>query len=103
MNTKKIEQYLLKLKKSFLNESIENKKMLDAYINLLEGNSSEKEIEKANIQLKQNFKSIGLGILVILPFSPISIPYILKKAREHDIDLIPEWYKALSKDKDRLE
>ena len=103
MNTKKIEQYLFKLKKSFLNESIENKKMLDAYINLLEGNSSEKEIEEANVQLKQNFKSLGLGILVILPFSPISIPYILKKAREHDIDLIPEWYKALSKDKDRLE
>ena len=103
MNTKKIEQYLLKLKKSFLDESIENKKMLDAYISLLEGNSSEKEIEEANIQLKQNFKSLGLGILVILPFSPISIPYILKKAREHDIDLIPEWYKALSKDKDRLE
>ena len=45
MNTKKIEQYLLKLKKSFLNESIENKKMLDAYINLLEGNSSEKELQ----------------------------------------------------------
>ena len=76
---------------------------LEFYINLLEGNSSEKEIEEANVQLKQNFKSLGLGILVILPFSPISIPYILKKAREHDIDLIPEWYKALSKDKDRLE
>jgi len=60
-------------------------------------------LRKANVQLKQNFKSLGLGILVILPFSPISIPYILKKAREHDIDLIPEWYKALSKDKDRLE
>ena len=76
---------------------------LEFYINLLEGNSSEKEIEEANVQLKQNFKSLGLGILVILPFSPISIPYILKKEREHDIDLIPEWYKALSKDKDRLE
>ena len=42
-------------------------------------------------------------MLVVLPFSPISIPYILKKAKEFDIDLIPDWYKALSKDKDRLE
>ena len=61
------------------------------------------DVENANKQLKQIFKSLGLGILVILPFSPISIPYVLKKAKEHDIDLIPEWYKALSKDKDRLE
>ena len=65
--------------------------------------ASDEDIENANKQLKQIFKSLGLGILVILPFSPISIPYVLKKAKEHDIDLIPEWYKALSKDKDRLE
>ena len=36
-------------------------------------------------------------------FSPISIPYVLKKAKEFDIELIPDWYKALSKDKDELE
>jgi hypothetical protein len=27
----------------------------------------------------------------------------LKKAKELEIDLIPEWYKTLSKDEDRLE
>jgi len=86
-----------------LEETEENKKMLDIYINYIEGNASNEDIENANKQLKQIFKSLGLGILVILPFSPISIPYVLKKAKEHDIDLIPEWYKALSKDKDRLE
>jgi hypothetical protein len=46
---------------------------------------------------------LGLGILVILPFSPISIPYILKKAKELEIELIPDWYKALRKDEDRIE
>ena len=45
---------------------------------------------------------MGLGILVILPFSPISIPYILKKAKELEIELIPDWYKALRKDEDRI-
>ena len=59
--------------------------------------------KKYNEQLKQIFKSLGLGVLVVLPFSPISIPYVLKKAKEFDIDLIPEWYKTLSKDEDRLE
>ena len=103
MDTNQIKQNLLKLKDSFLEETEENKKMLDIYINYIEGNASDEDIENANKQLKQIFKSLGLGILVILPVSPISIPYVLKKAKEHDIDLIPEWYKALSKDKDRLE
>ena len=103
MDTNQIKQNLLKLKDSFLEETEENKKMLDIYINYIEGNASDEDIENANKQLKQIFKSLGLGILVILPFSPISIPYVLKKAKEYDIDLIPEWYKALSKDEDRLE
>ena len=103
MDTNQIKQNLLKLKDSFLEETEENKKMLDIYINYIEGNASDEDIENANKQLKQIFKSLGLGILVILPFSPISIPYVLKKAKENDIDLIPEWYKALSKDKDRIE
>jgi len=103
MDTNQIKQNLLKLKDSFLEETEENKKMLDIYINYIEGNASDEDIENANKQLKQIFKSLGLGILVILPLSPISIPYVLKKAKEHDIDLIPEWYKALSKDEDRLE
>ena len=103
MNTKKIKQYLLKLKDSFLDETEENKKMLDTYISFIDGTASDSEIEEANNQLKQIFKSLGLGILVILPFSPISIPYVLKKAKELDIDLIPEWYKALSVEEDRLE
>ena len=69
----------------------------------LEGIATDEEVNEANYQLKQVLKSLGLGILVILPFSPISIPYILKKAKEFEIDLIPDWYKALSKDEDRIE
>ena len=103
MDTNQIKQNLLKLKDSFLEETEVNKKMLDIYINYIEGNASNEDIENANKQLKQIFKSLGRGILIILPLSPISIPYVLKKAKEHDIDLIPEWYKALSKDEDRLE
>ena len=103
MNTHILKQNLLKLKDLFLDETEENKKMLDTYISYAEGNASEKDMHEANAQLKEIFKSLGLGILVVLPFSPISIPYVLKKAKELEIDLIPEWYKTLSKDEDRLE
>ena len=95
MNTKKIQKYLLKLKDSFLEESEENKKMLDVYIKFIEGEASEDEIEYANNQLNEIFKSLGLGVLTILPFSPITIPYVMKKAQELGIDIIPNWYKKL--------
>ena len=103
MNTKKIQKFLFKLRDSFLEESEENRRMLDTYANYIDGTASDKEIDEANYQLKQVFRSVGLGILVALPFSPISIPYVLKKAKEYNIELIPDWYKALSKDKDELE
>ena len=95
MNTKKIQKYLLKLKDSFLEESEENKKMLDVYIKSIEGEASEDEIDYANNQLNQIFKSLGLGVLTILPFSPITIPFVIKKAQELGIDIIPNWYKKL--------
>lgn len=82
MNTEKIQKYLLKLKDSFLEESEENKKMLDVYIKYIEGQATEGEIEYANNQLNEIFKSLGLGVLTILPFSPITIPYVMKKAQE---------------------
>ena len=95
MNTNKIQKYLLKLKDSFLEESEENKKMLDVYIKYIEGQATEDEIEYANNQLNEIFKSLGLGVLTILPFSPITIPYVMKKAQELGIDIIPNWYKKL--------
>ena len=69
--------------------------MLDTYINFIDGKATASEIEEANYQLKQIFKSLGLGFLVLLPFSPISIPYVMKKAKEYEIDLIPDWYKEM--------
>ena len=95
MNTKKIQKFILKIKDSFLEESEENKKMLDIFVKQIEGTASEDEINYANNQLNEIFKSFGLGVLTILPFSPITIPYVIKKAQEMGIDIIPKWYKKL--------
>jgi len=95
MNPDKLHKYILKLKESFLEESEENRKMLDIYVKSIEGFASEDEIKYADNQLKQIFKNLGLGVLTILPFSPITISYVVKKAQEFGIDLIPNWYKKL--------
>ncbi|MDA8864677.1 hypothetical protein N9I24_00165 [Gammaproteobacteria bacterium] len=95
MNANKLLKYILKLKESFLEESEENRKMLDIYVKSIEGQASKEEIKYADNQLKQIFKNLGLGILTVLPFSPITIPYVVKKAQEYGIDIIPNWYKKL--------
>ena len=69
MNTKKIKQYILRIKDSFIEETDENRQMLDIYMKHIDGSASDNEVKKANHQLKQVFKSFGMGILVILPFS----------------------------------
>ena len=102
LNSKKLQLYLHRLQESFLEENEENKKMLDIYLRYVEGDATDEDIDYANNQLKQNLKSLGLGVLVVLPFSPITIPYILKKTQEFNIDIIPNWYKALSRDEDSL-
>ena len=101
--TKSFSRTLKKLQQSFLTENVQNKKMLDIYIKYAEGSASEEELDKANEQLKEILKSLGLGIFIILPFSPVTLPYIFSKAKELNIDLIPKWYKSLSNDNDRLE
>ena len=101
--TQRFYKTLSKLQESFLVENRENKKMLDIYIKYAEGSASEDELSEANLQLQQIFKNLGLGILLVLPFSPITLPYIFSKAKELNIDLIPNWYKSLSNDDDRLE
>ncbi|KRO33735.1 MAG: hypothetical protein ABR59_01200 [SAR86 cluster bacterium BACL1 MAG-120507-bin14] len=103
MFTKRFYKTLSKLQDSFLIENRENKKMLDVYIKMIEGTASDEEINLANSQLQQILKNLGLGILIILPFSPITLPFIFSKAKELNIDLIPNWYKALTNKDDRLE
>ena len=101
--TKRFYSILSKIQDSFLEENLENKKMLDVYLKYVEGSASKEELDNANEQLKEILKSLGLGILIILPFSPVTLPYIFSKAKELNIDLIPKWYKSLSNDNDRLE
>ena len=75
----KYRKYLLKLKDAFLEENVQNTKMLDLYLKYLEGEASEQDLEAANKQLTEILKSLGMGVLVVLPFSPVSIPYLVKK------------------------
>ena len=99
----KYQKYLLQLKDVFLEENQENTKMLDVYFKFIDGKATDDELNDAKKQLEELIKSLGMGFLVLLPFSPVTIPYLVKKAKEHKIDIIPRWYKSLRKHQDTLE
>lgn len=99
-----IKKNLEKIALSLSNETKANEDMFHAYFDYLE-TGDEEALDLANIQFKENLKSAGLGILLIIPFSPVTIPFFFRLAKKHDVDIIPNWYKKLdlNNDENKLE
>ena len=94
MEFKTINKYLENLVNALREENEANTEMLDNFYTYLE-TDDKKYLKLANNQLREILKGAGCGILLGLPFSPITIPYLLKRAQKLGIDIIPAWYKKL--------
>ena len=94
MSFKGVNSYLEKLIKALQEENEANREMLDNFFRYLE-TEDHIYLRLANKQLKEILKGAGLGILLILPFSPITIPYLFKRAKKLGIDIVPNWYQKL--------
>ena len=94
MEFKTINKHLENLVNALKEENEANTEMLDNFYTYLE-TEDKKHLKLANKQLREILKGAGFGILLILPFSPITIPYLFKRAQKLGIDIIPVWYKKL--------
>ena len=81
--------YLKKIKHALADETDQTKAMLATYQRYTQGLATEAELQEANEQFKDLMKSIGLGFMVILPFSPITIPAIVKLGKKYGVDVLP--------------
>ena len=99
-----IKKNLEKIALSLSNETKANENMLHAYFDYLE-TRNEDALDLANTQFRENLKSAGLGILLIIPFSPVTIPFFIRLAKKHQVDIITNWYKKLdlNNDENKLE
>ncbi|GIT33221.1 MAG: hypothetical protein Ct9H300mP3_07520 [Gammaproteobacteria bacterium] len=88
-----IRRALVLLKITLEQDSESTKEMLKTYYSYSQGNAKEEDLDKANKQLNLLLKELGFGFLTILPFAPITIPLLVKFARKHKIDIVPEWFK----------
>ena len=90
---RKIRKTLVLLKNTLEQESESTKEMLKTYYSYTQGKIKEEDLEQANKQLKELIRDLGFGFLTILPFAPITIPFLVKLARKYEIDIVPEWFK----------
>ena len=88
-----IRKALVLLKNLLEQESESTKEMLKTYYSYTQGKIKEEDLEQANKQLKELIRDLGFGFLTILPFAPITIPFLVKLARKYKIDIVPEWFK----------
>ena len=84
---------LLRVKDALGEENEETRKMLEIYYRFTQGKASDKEMESANDQFGSMLKTIGLGVLAVLPFSPLTIPFLVKIGKYLGIDILPNSFR----------
>ena len=77
------------IRSAFRTESQETAAMLKTYLEYTQGEVGTKEMKEANKQFRNLLKAIGLGALAVLPFSPITIPLIVKLGEKLGVDVLP--------------
>jgi len=80
---------LQSLKIALAQEKDETKEMLDTYKRFTTRRASRVELKEANKQLKDIMKGLGLGVFVVLPFAPLTIPLVVKLGKFVNIDVLP--------------
>lgn len=84
---------LLVLQKGMAQEREETRKMLITYHKYTRGEATEQEMLEANQQFRDVIKGLGLSVVVILPFSPITLPAIVKLGQRFGIEVLPSGFR----------
>lgn len=87
--TIKFKRQMLRVKLALSQEKAETKVMLSIYRKYTLRQASKEEMAVANQQFLDVLRSLGLGVFAVLPFSPITIPVMIKLARLVGVEILP--------------
>jgi hypothetical protein len=93
----KIKKIFLRIKEILAQETVETTEMFSIYSHYLQGKSSKEDMKKANKQLRDLLKGMGIGTFAMLPFAIITLPLLVKISKMLGIDILPKWFKDLPK------
>ena len=94
---------LLAVKQGLAQESRETKVMLVTYKRFTKGQASKLEIQEANEQFVDVIRGLGLGVLAVLPFSPITLPFVVKLGEKLGINVLPSAFMKDLQEEDVVE
>ena len=80
---------MVALKIALAQEKQETKEMLAIYKRYTQGQTNSAELKRANEQFVDILKGLGLGVFAVLPFSPVTIPLVVKLGRLVGVDVLP--------------
>ena len=86
---RRIRRDLLTIKQALAQEKEETREMLVIYRKFTQGDASKAELAIANEQLVDLAKGLGVGVFAVLPFAPLTIPFIIKLGQRMGIDVLP--------------
>ena len=81
---------LLMLKNALKQESLAVQGMVEVYYRFVAGNASKEEMDLANAEFRNFLKTLGLGALVVIPGSFITIPLIVKMSKTLGVNILPK-------------
>lgn len=64
--------------------------MLETYYRYIAGKSNKEEMDCANAEFRNFLKTLGLGAMLVIPGSFITIPLVVKVSKSFGIDLLPK-------------
>lgn len=91
--TESLRKSMLVLQSGLAQEKEETKQMLQVYRKFTQGEATKEELKEANEQFVDVLRSLGLSVVVILPFSPITLPAIVTLGHKLGIDILPSAFR----------
>lgn len=91
----RLKRDLLILKVALAQEKQETKEMLAIYRRYTLRQASKQELSEANQQFGDILKGLGLGVVAVLPFAPITLPLVVKLAKVVGVDILPSSFNNL--------
>jgi hypothetical protein len=77
--------------------------MLVTYKRFTKGQASKLEMQEAHRQFVDVIRGLGLGVLAVLPFSPITLPFIVKLGEKIGINVLPSAFMKELQEEDIIE
>ncbi|GLX78820.1 hypothetical protein tinsulaeT_21600 [Thalassotalea insulae] len=87
--TIKVKRQLVRVKIALSQEKAETKEMLSIYRRYTLRQATPEEMKLANQQFLDVLKGLGIGVVAVLPFAPITIPLAIKLGKWVGVEILP--------------